>query len=347
MPTNSSFTQVQIPLPKGQVDTVHLCWQGRGTWECLRSHLYPHFQWGSTYRCWRLYLPTEWAKQSSDLMSLREQRGWPVVPLSPSQQAGLAQGLSHGSQSSISVRTLIVMLSLPPWMWAWCSPGQVPGLDNLGQVPYPCLSLCATMIATPPWGREGSRLGQRSSWITTWPLHSYPAEGRGLVSAPCGSLRVGQPQLVVLGWYLGWKGSFHWRHPPQGPWAESSLMGDLGRAPQCRDIPGKLGDWKNRLWCFNWDIPLPQSRLIQGGEVTCRAMRLFSSSRWRYWGWNTGNHGVGEEEQQILDLFPYGLLTVPSPERHSCHLPVIYLPLLRVVIFLVSAADVVKAAPPP
>ena len=56
---------------------------------------------------------------------------------------------------------------------------------------------------------------------------------------------------------------------------------------------------------------------------------------------------LGRRSGKIVDLLPYGRLTVPISERHFCHLPVIYLPLLRVVSSLVSAADEVKAAPSP
>lgn len=138
------------------------------------------------------------------------------------------------------------------------------------------VSVCYHESYNSPWGREGSRLGQRSSWSQrSGASNSYPAEGRGLVSAPCRSLELANPSACGLGLISGMKGSFPLEASPQGPWAESSSMwGDLGRALQCRDIPGKLGGWKNRLWCFNWDTSL------------CLRAGWFKEARWpaERWG---------------------------------------------------------------
>ena len=212
------------------------------------------------------------SEQSTAVTScpLREQRGWPVVLLRSAQQPGLAQGLLHGPQSSISVRTLTLMLSLPPWVWVWCSPGLMVTLDRF-LTPHVCL--CVLWEPQPHGERREAGLGRGAVGSQRGPSGVTLQREEGWYLPLAGHWESASPQL--WSWAVIWdeKAHFIWRHPPQGPWAESSLMGDLGGAPQHWDIPGQLGDWKNMLWCFNWEIPLSQSRLIQGGEVTCRVMR--------------------------------------------------------------------------
>lgn len=197
-----------------------------------------------------------------------------------------------------------------------------------------------------PHGEGREKPVQRRSWITTWPLHSYPAEEEVWYLPPADHWELANPSL--WSWADIWDEKAHyWRHPPQGPWAESNSMGDLGRALQCLDIPGKLGGWE-RTGCD-----------ASTGTSLCLRADWFKEARWpaerwgcfppagdatgaecrEPWGW-----GGGAANTRFISCW---LLTVPSPERHSCHLLVIYLPLLRVVIFLVSAADAVRAAPPP
>ena len=278
-------------------------------------------------------------------MSLREQRGWPVVVLSPAQHASLTQGLSHGPQSSISVRTLTLMLSLPPWMWACCSPGLMITLDKF--LTHVCI--CVLPWELHPRG-EGTEAGL----------------GRGAIGSQRGPSRVILQREEV--WYL--PPADHWELASPSLWSWAVIWDE--KAPFIGGIPHRVPGLK-AVWWGTWvehcntgislvilgterigcDASAGRSLCLRAGwfrEVRWPAerwgQRLFSSSRWRYWGWHAGNRGVGEEEWQNTRFTSLWTPFCSGLERCFCHLPVIYLPLLRVAS-LVSAADEIKAAPSP
>ena len=178
-------------------------------------------------------------------------------------------------------------------------------------------------VAPPELSCRGKRSGICPLQITeSWPA---PACGLGLLS--------GMKRLLSL--EASPTGSLGWKQSDGG---------------HCNTGISLVISGTERIGC---DASAGRSLCLRAGwfrEVRWPAerwgQRLFSSSRWRYWGWHAGNRGVGEEEWQNTRFTSLWTPFCSGLERCFCHLPVIYLPLLRVAS-LVSAADEIKAAPSP